>query len=238
MTEAPTLIELSNDPAEAEQQIEAIIFYLTTCGYIDSEFDLTEKAFVRKYLRTVVTARVDQQGAELSPETRFEEIERQHEHYVERFQEIDRDVKDLFTEAVADGEDVQRFVQSKLKLRCFEMFKELSENNRVALLNVAGWRDGDFSPAERLILFRYVLATNDLSAEAKVELLKEMDKPPEQIGDFWQKAKDNLSRKQLFADDAQAQEFSQTLEALVKSDGELDENEVSFVRMVRQTCGI
>lgn len=110
--------------------------------------------------------------------------------------------------------------------------------NRVALLNVAGWRDGDFSPAERLILFRYVLATNDLSAEAKVELLKEMDKPPEQIGDFWQKAKDNLSREQLFADDAQAQEFSQTLEALVKSDGELDENEVSFVRMVRQTCGI
>ncbi|HBP22367.1 MAG TPA: hypothetical protein DEA08_31870 [Planctomycetes bacterium] len=110
--------------------------------------------------------------------------------------------------------------------------------NRVALLNVAGWRDGDFSPAERLILFRYVLATEDLSAEAKVELLKEMDKPPEQIGDFWQKAKDNLSREQLFASDAQAQEFSQTLEALVKSDGALDESEVAFVRMVRQTCGL
>ena len=110
--------------------------------------------------------------------------------------------------------------------------------NRVALLNVAGWRDGDFSPAERLILFRYVLASEDLGAEAKVELLKEMDKPPEQIGDFWQKAKDNLSREQLFASDAQAQEFSQTLEALVKSDGALDESEIAFVRMVRQTCGL
>ena len=36
------MIELSSDPKVAEQQIEAIIFYLTTCGYIDSEFDLSE----------------------------------------------------------------------------------------------------------------------------------------------------------------------------------------------------
>ncbi len=169
MTEAPTLIELSNDPAEAEQQIEAIIFYLTTCGYIDSEFDLTEKAFVRKYLRTVVTARVDQQGAELSPETRFEEIERQHEHYVERFQEIDRDVKDLFTEAVADGEDVQRFVQSKLKLRCFEMFKELSENNRVALLKVVD----DFINADGVVHPEEVKFRNELAALLNQELMIE-----------------------------------------------------------------
>src|SRR5262245_34411745 len=35
--DAPPMIKLSPDPQVAEQQIEAIIFYLTTCGYIDSE---------------------------------------------------------------------------------------------------------------------------------------------------------------------------------------------------------
>ena len=70
MTTTTTTIQLNPDPAVAEQQIEAIIFYLTTCGYIDSEFDLREKAFIRAFLREVVTARVDAQGP-LDAELRF-----------------------------------------------------------------------------------------------------------------------------------------------------------------------
>jgi hypothetical protein len=153
------MIELSDDPRTAEQQIEAIIFYLTTCGYIDSEFDLTEKAFVRAYLRKVVTARIDAQG-ELDPELRFETIEKQHEHYVEVFQQIDQEVKELFTEAVSDGEDVGDFVRAKLKLRCFEMFKDLSENNRVALLQVVDdFIDADGVQHPEEIKFRNELAS-------------------------------------------------------------------------------
>ena len=101
------MIQLNPDPQIAEQQIEAIIFYLTACGYIDSEFDLSEKAFVRAYLRKLVTARIDSHGESMSPELRYERIEQLHEHYVERFQEIDHDVRGLFTEAVADGEDYE-----------------------------------------------------------------------------------------------------------------------------------
>jgi hypothetical protein len=152
------MIKLSSDPEVAEQQIEGIIFYLTTCGYIDSEFDLSEKAFVRAYLRKVVTARVDAMG-DLDPEVRFEQIEKQHEHYVERFGEIDRDVKDLFTEAVADGEDVQGFVKAKLKLRCFELFEELDRDNQTALMQVVDefiGADGVVHPEE--VKFRNELA--------------------------------------------------------------------------------
>ncbi|MGB1277003.1 MAG: serine/threonine protein phosphatase, partial [Nannocystaceae bacterium] len=116
------MIKLNSDPAIAEQQIEAIIYYLTACGYIDSEFDLTEKAFVRAYLRKLVTARIDELGP-MSAELRYEQIEQLHEHYLERFQEIDHDVKGLFTEAVADGEAPREFVLGKLKLRCFELFR-------------------------------------------------------------------------------------------------------------------
>ncbi|MEX1362212.1 MAG: metallophosphoesterase [Nannocystaceae bacterium] len=162
------MIQLSQDPAIAEQQIEAVIFYLTTCGYIDSEFDLREKAFVRSFLRKLVTARVDAQG-ELSPEVRFEQIERQHEHYVERFGQIDYDVRSLFTEAVADGEDPQGFVLSKLQLQCYEMFRELSPGNREALLDIVDefiGADGVVHPAE--VKFR-----NDLAALLGAEVLVE-----------------------------------------------------------------
>jgi uncharacterized tellurite resistance protein B-like protein len=155
------MIKLSPDPQVAEQQIEAIIFYLTTCGYIDSEFDLSEKAFVRAYLRKVVTARIDgrEGGGELSAEARFEAIEREHEHYVEVFQQIDHEVKELFTEAVAEGEDVGEFVRSKLKLRAFEMFKDLDADNREALLEVVDEfinADGVVHPEE--VKFRNELA--------------------------------------------------------------------------------
>ena len=155
------MITLSTDPAIAEQQIEAIIFYLTTCGYIDSEFDLSEKAFVRAYLRKVVTARIDgRQGDGLSPEARFEAIEREHEHYVEVFQQIDREVKELFTEAVADGEDVNEFVKAKLKLRAFEMFKDLDEGNRESLLEVVD----EFINADGVVHPEEVKFRNELAA--------------------------------------------------------------------------
>ncbi|RMG94537.1 MAG: serine/threonine protein phosphatase [Deltaproteobacteria bacterium] len=151
-------MQLSPDPNVAERQIEAVIFYLTALGYIDSEFDLTEKAFVRKFLRGIVTERVDARGP-LAPEVRFEEIERQHEHYVEVFREIDREVRELFDEAVADGEDPKDFVIGKLKLRCFEMLSELDEDARAALMEVVDGfihADGVVHPAE--IEFRNELA--------------------------------------------------------------------------------
>jgi uncharacterized tellurite resistance protein B-like protein len=110
--------------------------------------------------------------------------------------------------------------------------------NRVALLNVAGWRDGAFSPAERMVLVHYVLHSDDLTSDAKVELLKEVEKPPAEVQDFWQKAKENLSHERLFASDEQAQAFSQALEQLVKADGELSESEIAFVRMIKQACGL
>ncbi|MCY1055062.1 metallophosphoesterase family protein [Nannocystis sp. SCPEA4] len=160
------MIQLHSDPSIAEQQIEALIFYLTTLGYIDSEFDIREKAFVRAFLRELVTARIDA-GGPLDAELRFERIENQHEHYVQRFQEIDREIKNLLTEAVADGEDPQRFVVSQLKLRCFEMFQGLDEANRQHLLEVVDRfiaADGQVHPDEAA--FR-----NDLAELLGAELI-------------------------------------------------------------------
>jgi len=175
------MINLSSDPTIAEQQVEAVIYYLTTCGYIDTEFDLREKAFVRSFLRKLVTARVDARG-DLSADVRFEQIERQHEHYVERFQQIDYDVRSLFEEAVAEGEDVNGFVMAKLKLHCYELLQGLDSGARAELLEVVDEfinADGVVHPEE--VKFRNELAdllgqeagTKDVaSSAAKVAIAK------------------------------------------------------------------
>ena len=54
-TFAPTrkrqfMLKFSTDPDVAEQQMTAIIFYLTAFGYIDGDFDLSEKVFIREYI--------------------------------------------------------------------------------------------------------------------------------------------------------------------------------------------
>ncbi len=152
------MIHLSPDPAVAEQQIDAIIFYLTTCGYIDTEFDLTEKAFIRSYLRKIVTERIDALGP-MSAEMRYERIENQHTHYLERFQEIEREVRALLEEAVADGENSEEFVRSRLMLGCYERLAELDEANREALMTTVDEfiaADGEVHPSE--VAFRNQLA--------------------------------------------------------------------------------
>ncbi|MBC8068091.1 MAG: serine/threonine protein phosphatase [Deltaproteobacteria bacterium] len=180
------MIQLSAEPEVAEQQLEAVLFYLTTCGYIDDEFDLTEKSYVRSLLRRIVTARVDAQG-ELDPELRFEQIERLHEHYVEMFQSIDYEVRSHMSEVVAEGEDSRHFVLTKLKLRCFELFRSLSPGNRAALLELVDefiGADGVVHPAE--VEFRNDLASllgqpsipePELPAQEKVEIARPVELP-------------------------------------------------------------
>ena len=48
------MMAFSDDPQVAEQQMHAIIFYLTTFGYIDGDFDLSEKEFVIKQLESYI----------------------------------------------------------------------------------------------------------------------------------------------------------------------------------------
>jgi hypothetical protein len=52
------MLNFSADPQIAEKQMRAIIFYLTTFGYIDGDFDANERSFVRDYIERLVTLRV------------------------------------------------------------------------------------------------------------------------------------------------------------------------------------
>ncbi len=145
------MLRFSPDPNVAEQQMRAIIFYLTAFGYIDGDFDLSEKAFIRDYIRTLVEARARDAMPNDAPSVRSEVAERFVTHFHEVFEEVDRDIRALFSEVVSDGEDLEQFVYAKLKLRSYEIFKSFDEDNQRALLESVDEliaADGKVHPAE------------------------------------------------------------------------------------------
>src|SRR5439155_15558040 len=131
---SPLMMVFSDDPQIAENQMHAIIFYLTAFGYIDGDFAPTEKVFVRDYIKKLIQMRVHTALHNADPSMRADLIEEYSGHFLEVFEKIDAGVKSLFTEAVADDTDVQGFVYSKLKLRAFEIFKTFDEDNQKQLL--------------------------------------------------------------------------------------------------------
>src|SRR5829696_1803902 len=123
------MLTFSADPDVAEQQMNAIIFYLTAFGYIDGDFDLTEKTFVKIYIRQLVNARAVEAMPDAEPATRTEVVQKFTAHFHEVFDEIDRSIRGLFDEVVGDAERVEDFVYGKLKLRCYEIFNGFDKDN-------------------------------------------------------------------------------------------------------------
>jgi hypothetical protein len=145
------MLRFSRDPNVAEQQMRAIIFYLTAFGYIDGHFDRSEKSFIRGYIRQLVEARADEAMPGAEAAVRADVVNRFVTHFHEVFEEIDRDIRGLFTEVVAPGENIEEFVLAKLKLRGYEVFRSFDLDNQRALLDCVDeliHADGKVHPEE------------------------------------------------------------------------------------------
>ena len=145
------MLTFSQDPDVAEQQMCAIIFYLTAFGYIDGDFDRSEKTFVKIYIRQLVEARASEAMPNATAEVRGELVARFVTHFHEVFEQIDHHVQSLFSEAVSGDENVEEFVYAKLKLRSYEIFTSFDESNQQALLKSIEeliYADGKVHPNE------------------------------------------------------------------------------------------
>jgi hypothetical protein len=147
------MIKFSTDPAVAEQQMHAIIFYLTAFGYVDGDFDRSEKAFIREYIAKLVAKRADDAlDPTVSKATRDELVGKWTQHFHEELDRIDQGIQADFAEPVAEGEDARDFVIARLKLRCFELFTGFDDDNRAQLLELVDelmMADGVVHPNER-----------------------------------------------------------------------------------------
>jgi hypothetical protein len=164
------MMNFSDDPNLAEQQMHAVIFYLTTFGYIDGDFDAKEKEFVRKYIGDLVSQRADQAMKNADVAMKKEIVGKFTAHFHQVFEGIDESVRELFTESVAQNEDPTAFVHSKLKVRCFEIFQSFDRPGQEQLMSTIDeliMADGQVHPAEAQ--FRAELASL-LDSGAGIEL--------------------------------------------------------------------
>ena len=76
------MLTFSEDPDVAEQQMNAIIFYLTAFGYIDGDFDQAEKTFVKIYIRQLVSTRARQAMPEADVKVRTEIVDKFVAHFL------------------------------------------------------------------------------------------------------------------------------------------------------------
>jgi len=120
------MMQFSSDSRTAEQEMHAVIYYLTAFGYVDGDFDQSERAYVKDYIQKLVAFRArDMLGDEASGYD--DVVVRWTKHFHEIFAQIDQSIHDWYTESVGDGETTEQFVIAKLKLRCFELFKAFDE---------------------------------------------------------------------------------------------------------------
>ena len=169
------MLKFSDDPTMAEQEMNAIIFYLVTFGYIDGDFDAAEKTFVREYIHKLIDARARHAMPDAAEDVRTEVVQKYTRHFHEVFEGIDQNVKELFTESVSTDEDPTAFVHGRLKSKCFEIFKSFDrtgQDHLMASIDDLLMADGEAHPAE--IEFRAELAA---LLEADLDLDIEIDVP-------------------------------------------------------------
>jgi hypothetical protein len=145
------MLTFSKDPKVAEEEMQAIIFYLTAFGYIDGDFDTSEKTFIKDYIRKLVEGRAQTAMADATIAQRNEVVDRFVRHFHEVFEEIDRSIRGYFDEVVGPGETVKSFVYAKLKLRSYEIFKSFAPDNQAQLLATVDElisADGKIHPSE------------------------------------------------------------------------------------------
>lgn len=172
------MLKFSDDPDIAEQEMNAIIFYLVTFGYIDGDFDAKEKTFVRQYIERLIDGRAQHAMPDAPAEVRKEIVTKYTRHFHEVFEGIDANVKELFTESVSTDEDPTAFVHGRLKSKCFEIFKSFdrgSQDQLMASIDELLMADGEAHPAE--VAFRAELAQL-LEADLDIELVHEDEPVP------------------------------------------------------------
>lgn len=154
------MMHFSTDPKVAEQQMHAIIYYLTAFGYVDGDFDKAEKSFIRDYIGRLVAHRANEAMPDAEPALKDELVGKWTSHFHEVLDSVEAEIEENLAEPVADGENSTDFVVARLKLRCFELFKQFPDVARVDLLGTVDelmMADGQSHPSE--VNFRSELAS-------------------------------------------------------------------------------
>ncbi len=127
------MLTFSNDPVTAEQEMRAVIYYLTAFSVVDGVYDAAEHGFIRDFVRKLVESRASG-AAGLTDAQRADAVERWARHFDDVIVEVANEVAATAAEPVAEGEEGTAFVMAHVKLRCFELFTRFDAASRGRLL--------------------------------------------------------------------------------------------------------
>jgi hypothetical protein len=221
------MLQFSRNTEVADRQMRAIIFLLTSFGYVDGTFDNRERNFIRDYIRKLVFERLRRGKPDTDEAMRADLTNKFTQHFLEVFDEIDHHISELLEEVVAEGESKEAFIHAKLKLRCFEIFRSFDSASQEELIGSANAliaADGSVHPAEAKFKDELVgllrtdqrrerdsspPPTGDLKAKPSViEVSAVIELPPQEASPFFDQFEHHYSRdpetleKQLGADRA------------------------------------
>ena len=109
------MLTLHEHPLIADQQIIGLTFCLTCFGYVDGDFDDSERIFVREYIEKVVRAQAEGFfDSSERPWERERRIEAQVAHFDSIFRQIDADLAEAASEIVAAGESQENYILTRL----------------------------------------------------------------------------------------------------------------------------
>jgi len=124
------MLNFSQDPAEAAREMEGVLFYLAAFGYIDGEFDPSEREYIDDFILAL--------GESQEPDASTSEGRARRAALVDRldrkFERIDAELQAMWDEPTSEGERAPDFVRSRMKVRCFEILEEFDPADRKVLL--------------------------------------------------------------------------------------------------------
>jgi tellurite resistance protein len=120
-----------------DEEMDAIIYYLTAFAHIDGSYDREEQKYIEQFITKLTGYRARIALKDKSPAEREAETARWTKHFQEIFAQTEKTIQSHFTESVAEGENSAEFVFAKLKLRCYELFQRVPPDHQEKLLLLA-----------------------------------------------------------------------------------------------------
>ncbi|EIJ42580.1 Tellurite resistance protein TerB [Beggiatoa alba B18LD] len=110
---------------------------------------------------------------------------------------------------------------------------------KIAILKTLAYRDGDFSPIERIFIYRYILGHNELSTDTKVALALDLDEPlPATFSSMLDRLRALVSFSDLFISQEEAIGFIWVMRELASVDGSFDKDELEYIQKICKDCKV
>lgn len=130
------MLRFSKVPEIADRQMEAVIFLLAGVGNVDDPLDNRQKNFVRDYIRQLIFERIRISNPDADASLRQTLVDQRTRHFVGVFDDIDANIREIFSTAKSNPATSHAFINERIKHRCFDIFSSHDQKSQHELLKM------------------------------------------------------------------------------------------------------